>query len=311
MARPKKETVDYFPHFVSSGKTLFILEQSYGNDGYAFWFKLLELLGNTDGHYYDCSNVPAWKFLLAKTRVEEEKAIEILNMLAELEAIDRDLWEEKIIWSDNFVNNLSPVYSNRKSDLPEKPVIASSNDSTDEFLPVETEDSSITTEITPQSKVKESKVKESKVKEHDVDLQIKNLRLRYSESQIKIIDEYFDILRWTRKNGKIADSVIVKIYTEWEKFKPDTVIYGLNVYINNPKYHDKRENYCYGIMRNAKDEEVYKGVKGSGANKGNSKGTSKDSGGASEESLRLEKLAKESGLIGEDGSVEPIGEIDF
>ena len=89
-----------------------------------------------------------------------------------------------------------------------------------------------------------------------IPLQIKNLRLKYSDIQLKIIDEYLDILSWTRKNGKIADSVILKIYTEWEKFKPDTVIYGLSIYVTNPKYHDKKENYCYGIMRNAKAEDI-------------------------------------------------------
>ncbi len=103
---------------------------------------------------------------------------------------------------------------------------------------------------------------------NNISLQISNLRERYSEEQLKVIDEYFDILRWTRKNGKIADSVIVKIYKKWEEFKVDKVIYSLNVYINNPKYHDKKENYCYGIMRNTKDEEVYGGGSG-GKYKGN------------------------------------------
>ena len=56
MARPKKQKVEYFPHFVMSGRTIFILENTYGNDGYAFWFKLLELLGDTEGHYYECEN---------------------------------------------------------------------------------------------------------------------------------------------------------------------------------------------------------------------------------------------------------------
>lgn len=258
MARPKKETVDYFPHFVNSGKTLFILEQSYGNDGYAFWFKVLELLGNSDGHYYDCRNAPAWKFLLAKTNLQEDIAVEILNTLAELEAIDSELWTEKVIWSDNFVQNLSPVYSNRKAELPKKPIIESRNDSTDEFLPVETNDNSITTDENTQSKGKESIVEESIGKEEHISLQIKNLRQRYNDDELSVIDTYLDILRWTRKNGKIADSVILKIYTVWEKFSVNTVAYGLNVYINNPKYHDKREEYCYGIMRNATAEEVDK-----------------------------------------------------
>jgi ATP sulfurylase len=65
-----------------------------------------------------------------------------------------------------------------------------------------------------------------------------------------------DILRWTRKNGKIADSVILKIYQEWAKNSIPKVMYALNVYINNPSYHDKKEQYCYGIMRNATAEKI-------------------------------------------------------
>ncbi len=39
MARPLKQTVDYFPHdsHASDSKTLFILESKFGNDGYAFY----------------------------------------------------------------------------------------------------------------------------------------------------------------------------------------------------------------------------------------------------------------------------------
>lgn len=90
----------------------------------------------------------------------------------------------------------------------------------------------------------------------NISLQISNLRSRYSEKQLKIIDEYFEILQWTRRNGKIANSVILKIYQEWEKYSVEKVIYALHVYINNPKLHDKKENYCYGIMRNATSEEI-------------------------------------------------------
>ncbi|WP_461039168.1 hypothetical protein, partial [Tepidimicrobium xylanilyticum] len=117
-------------------------------------------------------------------------------------------------------------------------------------------------------KEKKSKEKKSKEKE-DISLQIKNLRSRYSEEQLKAIDEYFDILRWTRKNGKIADSVILKIYQEWEKYPIPKVIYALKVYIRNPKYHDKKENYCYGIMRNATAEEIAKEEEKHGKSRGN------------------------------------------
>lgn len=166
------------------------------------------------------------------------------------------------------------------------------------------------TEREHQENNKKKDKKGNKDNKENISLQINNLRLRYSEYQLKVIDEYLDILRWTRKSGKIADSVIFKIYTEWEKFKPDTVIHSLQIYTNNPRYHDKKEQYCYGIMRNAKDEEVYKGGNGGGINGGVSKGTKSD-GGASEESIRLERIAREQGLIGEDGAVEGPGEVDF
>lgn len=123
MGRPRKQTVDYFPHFTSSdSKTKFILEQNWGNDGYAFWFKLLELLGRSDGHYYDCSKAADSKYLAALTRIDENTVKEILDTLADLGNIDRDLWEErKVIWCQNFVDNLQDVYSKRTAVIPKKP----------------------------------------------------------------------------------------------------------------------------------------------------------------------------------------------
>jgi len=121
MARPKKCTVDYFQHFVKSGKTMYVLEERYGNDGYAFWFKLLEILGDTENHFFDCRNPEDFAFLQAKTRCDEDKALKILDLLSSLSAIDKELWKNRIIWSQNFVNHLSHLYSHRKVETPVKP----------------------------------------------------------------------------------------------------------------------------------------------------------------------------------------------
>ena len=122
MARPKRQTVDYFPHFVKGGRTIFILEDRFGNDGYAFWFKVLEILGEAEGHFYDCSNGSNWAFLLAKTHLTEEEANNIISVLIDLGKIDAELWAAKrILWVENFVKNLSEVYRTRHTDLPLKP----------------------------------------------------------------------------------------------------------------------------------------------------------------------------------------------
>lgn len=122
MARPRKQTVDYFPHYCKCGRTIFILENRFGNDGYAFWFKLLEILGDAEGHYYNCSNCSNWAFLLAKTHVDDKRAEEIINVLIDLGKIDGQLWQEaRVLWIGNFVRNLTEVYRTRHTNLPEKP----------------------------------------------------------------------------------------------------------------------------------------------------------------------------------------------
>lgn len=164
MARPKKQKVDYFPHFVSSGRTIFILENEYGNDGYAFWFKLLEILGDSEGHYYDCNNKANWKFLLAKTHVDEVSAEKIINTLIELDKIDKELWEKRIIWVQNFVNNLSELYKKRATNLPTKPVLGTKTNNKDSFRGENSDCEGVSTTETPQRIVKERIVKESKEK---------------------------------------------------------------------------------------------------------------------------------------------------
>ena len=125
MGRPRKQTVNYFPHDAdaSEKKTLYILESKFGNDGYAFWFKLLELLAKNEGHFYDVRNPAAWEFLLAKTHVSEDIGNQIMALLLELDAIDRELWGEKIIWVQHFVDGVADAYRNRKTDPPPKPCL--------------------------------------------------------------------------------------------------------------------------------------------------------------------------------------------
>ncbi|MEN6489791.1 MAG: Lin1244/Lin1753 domain-containing protein, partial [Smithella sp.] len=150
MARPKKQTVDYFPHDCDHKKTMFILEQKYGNDGYAFWFKLLEMLGKSEGHFIDLSDQTEWEFLTSKTRVSDVVCGEILDLLSKLGAIDCELWESKIVWSQNFVDRVKDAYRNRTSEIPIRPDnLRKKSPEPDQLSPKN-----------PQTKVKESKGKE-------------------------------------------------------------------------------------------------------------------------------------------------------
>lgn len=160
MARPNKQTVEYFPHYTKSGKTLFIVESSYGNDGYAFWFKLLELLGGTNGMYYDCNNIPDMEFLLAKTHLSNETACNILNTLADLEAIDKELWYEgKIIWCQNLVDNVNDAFKRRTSEVPKKPLLHTETPAQENKCMQKPSDDDVSVNKNGEKKVKEKKEK--------------------------------------------------------------------------------------------------------------------------------------------------------
>lgn len=162
MTRPQKQTVDYFSHDAKPGKTLFILESKWRNDGYAFWFKLLSLLCETDGHAYDAGNTAGMVYLTSKTLLNEQTATEILDLLANLGNIDRDLWQQKrLIWCQSLVDRLKDVYSKRKCGVPSKPVFELHIPESTELSAPEIPMSGVIGPGNPQSKVKESKGKES------------------------------------------------------------------------------------------------------------------------------------------------------
>lgn len=155
MARPRKQEVDYFPHYCDHGKVLFILENHFKNDGYAVFYKIEELLSKTEGHCYDCSRLESWEYLLSKMLVSEDIVVSIIDKLAAMGVVDDDLWKEKRIWMQSFVDSITDAYARRKVQLPVKP----------ELMNTETPLNGINDGINPQSKVKKSKV--NKIKDAD------------------------------------------------------------------------------------------------------------------------------------------------
>ncbi len=112
--RKNKHTVDYFPHYCKGeSKTLFILENKFGLKGYAVWYKTLEILGGSEHHFIDLRNETDLLFLISKMKITEEELINIYDLLSKLDAIDFDLWSNKIVFSENFINNVEDAYARR------------------------------------------------------------------------------------------------------------------------------------------------------------------------------------------------------
>jgi len=116
MARPESNTVSYFPFYCEEGKKMHYLEETYGNDGFATFVKLLRELAKTDNHFLDLSKNTTSMFLAAKCKISKNTLELIVNDLAELGKFDKALWDEnKIIWCEDFINSIQDAYSKRKS----------------------------------------------------------------------------------------------------------------------------------------------------------------------------------------------------
>ena len=120
MARPKKNTVDYFPHDCHWSKALEIFINKHANEGYAFYYRLFEQLGVSPDHKYNCSKPIDNQYLASKTGVTEERMSQYIKDLVSIGVIDEDYWKKKIIWVQSFVDSVADVYKSRTTQLPTK-----------------------------------------------------------------------------------------------------------------------------------------------------------------------------------------------
>lgn len=116
MARPEKNTVEYFPFICEDGNKMFYIEETYGNDGFATFVKLLRELAKTNYHYLDLSKPTTQMFLSAKCKISKETLLSIIKDLVELGKFDKLLWDENsIIWCQDFIDSIQDAYNKRKN----------------------------------------------------------------------------------------------------------------------------------------------------------------------------------------------------
>lgn len=70
---------------------------------------------------------------------------------------------------------------------------------------------------------------------------------RYSSEQWATIRDYWDLIRFTRKTGRVAPNVVAREMDYWERFPPAIVVEALTIHIR--KHESKQEDYTRGIIR--------------------------------------------------------------
>jgi hypothetical protein len=215
MARPKKEGMDYFPHDTDAvnDEKIESLRFLYGNDGYAFYFILLERIYRAKEFELDISDAETIQILCRKVGVNEEKFHQILQTSLKRGCFDKEVYEERNVLTSNGIKNRSSV-------VVEKRVKMRDN------YKGKVSDAETTPEThseTTQSKVKESKEKKSKTNkniyaefvsmteeqyskliqefgEDGANERIDRLNLYKGSTGKKYKDDYLTILNWERKN---------------------------------------------------------------------------------------------------------------
>ncbi|KAB2334290.1 DUF4373 domain-containing protein [Bacillus mesophilum] len=270
MARPTKEGLDYFPLDVDMDQDdkVALIEAQHGVTGFAIVVKLFMKIYK-NGYFYNWTEKEQLLFSRI-INVDINSVIEVVNDCIKWGLFSDEMYENHAILTSNGIQKryLEAASRRQKVKIPSDHLLLSPSQ-VDEYKNLIIEgvnddinnySDGVNDNTGTQSKVKESKVKKSKEKKSnkDINLEIENFRQRYSENQLKIIDNYLEMIRHTRRSAKIADTVIFQMYDSWDKYPEICVEYGLKTHTDNPSHHSKGEKYTLGIIRGTTAEEAFK-----------------------------------------------------
>lgn len=227
MARPKKEGMDYFPHDTDAvnDEKIESLRLLYGNDGYAFYFILLERIYRTKQFELDVSDAETIQILAKKVSVSEDKFLKMLETSLKRDCFDRQAYEERKVLTSEGIKKRASVVVDKRVKMRDK-YQQTKEDVSDAETTQETGVEST------QSKEKKSKEKKSKNKyaefvsmsleeyeklkeqfgEQGANDRIEKLNLYKGSTGKKYKSDYLTILNWERKNSKKETSKQI----DWE-----------------------------------------------------------------------------------------------
>lgn len=158
MARPTKQTVDYFSHDCDMRNDIKIkaLRRKYKHLGYSIYIITLELLGDTEYFQmkWDDTNI---ELLASEYDCDTDELKEIINYCIQLDLFKI---EYDYLYCEQFTKRLEDTLLVRRKDY------CSNNSPISKLSGVNVNTNKINDNINTQSKVKESKVDNSKVKEN-------------------------------------------------------------------------------------------------------------------------------------------------
>lgn len=120
MGRKVKKTTSHFLHENdhSGNKELYLLQKRFGNDGYAFYFKMLELISKTEGFVIDITSEYSIVSIADYMNLSKERFVEILLYAAEIGLIEQFMFKnKKKICSVIFIKQLKQIFRRNKLEI--------------------------------------------------------------------------------------------------------------------------------------------------------------------------------------------------
>jgi hypothetical protein len=117
MARPLKKGMEYFPHDVDAvdDEKIEILRKLYGNDGYAFYFIILERIYRTNTGELLIDTDLKKKILVSKVGVSMKRFDDLLKTSLEYELFSSSCYEErKSLTSNGIMKRVKQVETERE-----------------------------------------------------------------------------------------------------------------------------------------------------------------------------------------------------
>ncbi|KAE8559129.1 DUF4373 domain-containing protein [Paenibacillus polymyxa] len=160
MARPRKEGMDYFPHDTDAVNDTKIeaLRMLYGNNGYAFYFILLELIYKQPNFELDVSDAETMQILAKKVEVTQEEFGKMLATAIKRECFDPVAYQERQVLTSEGIKKRSKVVVEKRERMRKKPDATAVSELLQGYGQVSA------AETTAESTQRKVKVKESKSK---------------------------------------------------------------------------------------------------------------------------------------------------
>jgi hypothetical protein len=121
MARPRKEGMDYFPHDANAvnDKKIEALRMLYGNDGYAFYFILLEIIYQEPTFELDVSDAETRQILARKVAVTDEKFESMLETSIKRDCFDIESYQTRHVLTSNGIKKRASIVTDKRSKMQE------------------------------------------------------------------------------------------------------------------------------------------------------------------------------------------------